>query len=65
MGPHLLLLVGGAEGRHLAALLLLLLHHPGPGLQAHVEVHLVVGEAGAAGPHLARCNIYCPDQKRY
>ena len=24
-----------------------------PGLHAHVEVRLVVGEAGAAGPHLA------------
>ena len=63
---HLLAAYGGrAEGRHLA--LLLLLHHPGPGLHAHVEVHLVVGESDAAGPHLARCrNVSCPgsDQKR-
>ena len=47
---------GRAEGRHVAALLHLLPVLPvliGPGLHAHVEVHLVVGEAGAAGPHLA------------
>ena len=47
---------GRAEGRQVAAALPELTVLPvliGPGLHAHVEVHLVVGEAGAAGPHLA------------
>ena len=48
---------GRAEGRQVVAALPVLPELPpvliGPGLHAHVEVHLVVGEAGAAGPHLA------------
>ena len=46
-----LLLLGLRVGVGVAALLDLWL--PRPGLHAHVEVHLVVGQAGATRAHLA------------